>query len=1019
MREYFTEGHAEPVTEPHPTNNLYYLPHHAVIRNEAVTTKVRIVLDASSHVPGQPSLNDVLAKGPNLNSDLLRFLITFRSSPIILTADIRKAYLQIHIRPQDRDALRFLWIQELPSASNPYPAVKQWRMTRVPFGASSSPFLLAATLHHHFRACTRYPLTAARLCTSFYVDDLVVGCDNTQEAETLYTETRAILQEAGMDIRKWAANSMTLQRKFLEDGTAYDNVGCMDTVLRVLGVPWDRHADALLAPVTAVHAFAKLNEPTKRTVLRTLSRLYDPFGLLAPFTVTAKLLFQAIWKDAVPWDRPMTNTAHQVWNKWVNGLPTLSLLNVPRCTAGTNGSVQDLQIFADASPRAYGAAIYMRVDRGTKGISCNLLLAKGRIAPLKPVTLPRLELLGCLLAARLYNRIRGVRPNVAWKATFWTDSQIALQWIKNTTSRCPQFVEGRVREIRHLTDPGHWRHCDGKNNPADLLTRGISADELVSSELWWVGPPWLSGSVDPPLEPISNRTPSSSRTEETCCPIAIHHGDPIIRLEDYSLLSRVLRVTAYVLRYVNNSRRPGSRLTGPISAQELHSAELLWVRRTQLECFGADVVDLQAARPISRSSALLTLNPYLDANSLLRVGGRLEFADEEDSTRHPVLLPAKHRLTELLVLDVHRRLHHTGVQDTLCELRLKYWIVKGRQTVRRVLQTCLQCRRRRLSSQTAPVAPLPRERVTPTSPFDVVGVDFAGPLYVHEDGKQRKAYIVLFTCGVTRAVHLELATGMSTQHFLSAFRRFTSRRGVPSLMMSDNARTFHQVSRLLSCEDVLNFAATYRIQWKFIVERAPWWGGWRERMVRSVKDALKRCLGRQRLTFEELTTALCEAECIVNCRPLTYVTSETEDLNPLTPADFLVGKHLTLLPTPGEVTPPPSAKGLRQYLKVQRRHRSQFWSRWRKEYLLQLRSAHMTRHKPESQLQVGDVVVIHDKGPPLMWKLGRVTQAFPGRDGVVRACAVALANRTVLHSPVQLLHRLEGDVERPAARGGC
>ncbi|XP_064462311.1 uncharacterized protein LOC135372771 [Ornithodoros turicata] len=307
-------------------------------------------------------------------------------------------------------------------------------------------------------------------------------------------------------------------------------------------------------------------------------------------------------------------------------------------------------------------------------------------------------------------------------------------------------------------------------------------------------------------------------------------------------------------------------------------------------------------------------------------GGRLQFAHEEDSARHPVLLPAKHRLRELLVLDVHRRLHHTGVQDTLCELRLKYWIVKGLQTVRRVLQTCLQCRRRRLSSQTAPVAPLPRERVTPTNQFDVVGVDIAGPLYVHEDGKQRKAYIVLLTCGVTRAVQLELATGMSAQHFLSAFRRFPSRRGVPSLMMSDNARTFHQVSRLLSSEDVLNFAATYRIPWKFIVERAPWWGGWWERMVRSVKDALKRCLGRQRLTFEELAKALCEAECIVNCRPLTYVTSETEDLDSLTPADFLVGKHLTLLPTPGEVAPPPSAKGLRQYLKVQGRHRSQFWS---------------------------------------------------------------------------------------------
>lgn len=678
MREYFTEEHAEPVSGPSPMRNLYYLPHHAVVRKEAVTTKIRIVFDASSHVPGQPSLNDVLTKGPALNSDLLRLLITLRSFPIILTADIRKAYLQIQIRPEDRDALRFLWFQELPSAANPSPQVQEWRMTRVPFGASSSPFLLAATLHHHFSGVSdRYPDTAARLRASFYVDDLVIGCNGLQEAETLYEETRDIIKEAGMDIRKWASNSATLQERFLKDSVAYDNVGCTDPVLRVLGVAWDKQRDVILATALAVHEFATVNEPTKRTVLKTFSRLYDPFGPFHPFTVTARLLFQTMWKQELPWDNPMDPAMHLVWRKWVNDLPTLEQAHVPRCVTGSDGTVLDLHLFADASPRAYGVAVYVRISTD-QGPSSRLLIARARIAPLKLLTLPRLELLGCLLAARIFNRISDLVPSSTSGATFWTDSQIALQWIRNAQPKCPQFVAGRTREIRQLTDPSQWHHCDGKSNPADLLTRGISAEELIHSELWWTGPAWLTqlGDSSDPLE-------SASFTEENCCPVAVQRCDPLLRLHDYSSLKRAIRVTAYVLRYVNNTRRPQNKLVGPLSAEEVPSAELFWIRQTQREAFHTEISELQQSLPLPRSSPVLALNPYLDEESLLRVGGRLQHLEDSDSVCHPILLPSKHRFTELLVLDIHNRLHHIGVQDTLCELRQKYWVLKGRQAVRR------------------------------------------------------------------------------------------------------------------------------------------------------------------------------------------------------------------------------------------------------------------------------------------------------------------------------------------------
>ncbi|XP_064468687.1 uncharacterized protein LOC135382950 [Ornithodoros turicata] len=761
MREYFTEGHAKPVTGQDLPRNLYYLPHHAVIRKDAVTTRIIIVFDASSHIPGQPSLNDVLSKSANINSDLLHLLLAFRSYPIILTGDIRKAYLQIEIRPEDRDALRFLWLTELPSATNFHPECKEWRMTRVPFGASSSPFLLAATLHHHFEAVSdKYPATAARLRRSFYVHDLVIGCESVSEAANLYSEIRKVLRDDGMEIRKWASNSSNLQCIFLKDGTAYDDVDCTELVLRVLGVSWDRRSDTISARTDTVHHFATISQPTKRTVLQAFSSLYDPFGLLLPFTVTARLLFQMVWKERLAWDVPMAPTEQQTWWKWVHGLSLLSQIQVPRCAVQSRDCLLDLHLFADASPRAYGVVVYARTSVDSD-IHSHILIAKSRVAPLKPVTIPRLELLGCLLAARICSRIRNSLSLAVTRATFWTDSLIPLHWIKSEPSKWPQFVAGRTEEIRQLTSPERWRHCDGAHNPADLLTRGLSAQDLIESNAYG--------------------------------------QDALIRLEDYSSLRHLLRITAYVYRYVANIRHPDVKRTGPLSAQELLSAERLWVERTQGEAFATEIADLTNSRPLPRSSSILTLNPYLGTSLLLRVGGRLQQMEDTERVRHPILLLSKHRLTELLFMDVHTRLHHAGIQDTLCELRQSYWVTKGRQAVRRTLHTCLQCRRRRLSPESAPVAPLPRVRLTPSLPFDTVGVDFAGPLSVsREDGTEHKAYITLFTCRVTRAVHLELVSGMTTQHFLAAFRRFISRRGVPSLVMSDNARTFHHAARLLS-----------------------------------------------------------------------------------------------------------------------------------------------------------------------------------------------------------------------------
>ncbi|XP_064472440.1 uncharacterized protein LOC135386465 [Ornithodoros turicata] len=359
ISEYFSEGHAEEVPNMSSRpSNLYYLPHHAVIRQDAVTTKVRVVFDASSHMPGELSLNQVLHKGPNLNADLLVQLIAFRCHPVVLIADIRKAYLQIAIRPEDRDALRFLWIKKLPSPQEPLPDIQEWRMTRVPFGASSSPFLLAATLRHHLAgAADRYPDTTERLKHGFYVDDLIVGATSDDDAFRLYQDAVSILAEAGMELRKWASNSPTMNSQFLHDGLAYDNVSTQP-MIKVLGLLWHRPTDEITFDVGSVVVYIADHPVTKRTILHALARIFDPLGYLTPFTISARLLFQSLWSLGYGWDAPLAPQQRSGWTEWCSQLPTLNTIRLARhltAVCDLANSSGELHVFADASPRAYGA----------------------------------------------------------------------------------------------------------------------------------------------------------------------------------------------------------------------------------------------------------------------------------------------------------------------------------------------------------------------------------------------------------------------------------------------------------------------------------------------------------------------------------------------------------------------------------------------------------------------------------------------------------------------------------------
>lgn len=263
--------------------------------------------------------------------------------------------------------------------------------------------------------------------------------------------------------------------------------------------------------------------------------------------------------------------------------------------------------------------------------------------------------------------------------------------------------------------------------------------------------------------------------------------NPILDLARYSNLLRILRITAWILRFIRNCRNVANRISTSISAEEIKDAELYWIRVVQQDSYGEELERLLNQAPLDCRSSIRMLSPFLDSTGLMRVRSRLEFSQEEQEVKHPLLLPPSHAFTELVIRDCHQRTLHGGTQDTLTELRQRLWVQRGRQIVKKVIGRCNACIRTRLRPASAPVAPLPGDRVRRSDPFEVVGIDFAGPLYARTEGSSAKVYIALFSCAVTRALHLELVSRLSSEAFLLALRRFTSRRGLPAVIYTDNA----------------------------------------------------------------------------------------------------------------------------------------------------------------------------------------------------------------------------------------
>ncbi|XP_070172315.1 uncharacterized protein [Polyergus mexicanus] len=834
MTEYETLGHMRRVADDTFSSHSVYIPHHPVTRADSATTRLRVVFNASYITSNGSSLNDHLLVGPKLQTDLRSIIVNWRQFRYVYIADIAKMYRQILLDSRDVNFQRIKW---QPAQGN---APCDFQLLTVTYGMACAPFLALRVLK-----ClgddegNRFPLAASILKTQIYVDDVIFGDNQIEALRVKRDQLIALLRCGQFELRKWASNSSVLLADIdpSDHGLACHKDLSEGESVKVLGIIWNPANDAFQFKVST----EPTTPNTKRSILSVIARLYDPLGWVTPATVAAKLVMQQLWRAKIGWDEVIPDAIMARWQILYSTLPNLNRIVLPRWMNSLSDSAE-LHGFADASTHAYAAAVYMRVTNSDGRVFVSLIAGKSKVAAISPMTVPRLELSAALLLSRLITFIRDALNLHSAPCFGWTDSTIVLAWLRSHPSRWKTFVANRVANIQTTSPYVVWRHVPTATNSADCASRGLSSAELLNHHLWWDGPPWLRlPSDDWPAAPEPLSDDSSGEEKLRVC----HAATPPVPWDLASRFSswpKLIRVTAHLFRFIHYCRRLSLNSTqfpggSALSAAEFSKAKVYWLKQIQFESFPAELRALRSGNPVSIKSSLAPLTPFLDRDGLLRAGGRLHCAPLPYDSRHPIVLTS-HPLVRLIASHAHLRSLHGGTQLTLSVLRKEYWILRARTLVKSIIHACVPCVRERAAVPQQLMGNLPAVRVSPPPrSFAHCGVDYAGPIKVRSAAgrgiKSHKSYVALFICLATRAIHLELVGDYSTAAFIQALNRFSSRRGLPQAIYSDNGTTFVGADRELSKAyrktlrdpQLLNITAGDNISWHFIPPSAPHFGG--------------------------------------------------------------------------------------------------------------------------------------------------------------------------------------------------
>jgi hypothetical protein len=754
MKTIIEKGYARKVLSSEHNSTVcdrqWYIPHQGAYHPQK-PEKIRVVFDCSCQYMGT-TLNKVLLQGPDLTSSLVGVLTRFRQEPIAIMADIESMFYQVRIPESQYDYLRFTWWPDGNTNADP----EDYQMMVHLFAAVSSPscanFALRKTAADDILKCGAE--TADILCKNVYVDDLLKSVKGVSEAINMVTAVQRMCHAGGFRLTKFASNN----REELGTIPVPDrakNVSNVDlsqsplTVETALGIYWCIENDTLGFRITL-----KDKPLARRGVLSTVSSVYDPLGLVAPFLLKGKKLLQRLCSSHKDWDDEISDDERVLWEQWRRNLPLLEKIEVQRCFKPPDFGLvtsEELHHFSDASQIGYGQCSYLRLVDINNRIHCSLVIGKSRVSPAKPVTIPRLELTASTLSVKVSHMLEAELQYENLTSSYWTDSMAVLGYISNDARRFHTFVANRVQLIRDNSAVESWNYIDTDSNPADDASRGICCTNLPADHRWFRGPTFLWLPEEQWPRRASRRQPTFADGDPevrkeivTCATVAEQRGENVMNrlLKRYSSWYRLKRCIAYIILafdvlHCRAKRVVARSMSNGVTTDDLQRAEIQILKHVQCREFCEETAALNLVRNkakqtgIKRSSPLYPLNPFISANGLLCVGGRLQRSSLSAYEKHQIILPKKQPVTSLIIYQCHIVSGHSGKEFTLSLVRQKYWIIGARRGVRERLKGCITCRKCFSKPSVQKMADLPVARITPDKPpFTFVGVDFFGPFLV-------------------------------------------------------------------------------------------------------------------------------------------------------------------------------------------------------------------------------------------------------------------------------------------------
>lgn len=972
---------------------LFYISHLAVKNPKSNSTPVRIVFNSSQSYKGT-SLNNCLAKGPDsFRNSIIGLLLRWREEPIAIVGDIQKMFHSVYLHPLEQHCHRFLW-RDLDQHRDPDVYV----MERVNMGDRPAPAIatealfMTADLHGE-----SLPEAARFIKHSSYVDDLIDSVETIEIATQLKSQTEQLLRLGNFHVKCWQVTG-----EMPAENTVHQHLLKGDAEkTSVLGVGWHPIEDTVSYNASLNFSKRKRGcktEPdlekqdlekcipldlTKRQVLQQVMSIFDPLGLISPFTLLGKLYLRESWLLKHDWDEAFPQHLRQKWLWFFKHLFEIEELQYKRCVKPQNAVGNPwLILLSDGSDCAYGCAAYVRWECDDGSYHTRLFMAKSRIAPINKVSTPRMELNGAVVSKRCRATLENNCRYTFDRVLHLVDSETVLNMVNKTSTRFGVYEGVRIGEIQAYTNGNmhDWAWIEGQTNTADWLTRGRTPAELSENSEWINGPPMFR-------KPFDQWNIKFGKTSDDLLPgekkivtahVAEADSDTLFECNRVSTFSKLLRVAARVMNIAKNKSFACGRegLVTPIS---LKSAEVFLIKMAQK--------DVDIGGPSYKR-----LNPTQTDDGIWVVGATRLVNHNPLAAIHaslPAFMPHKHPLT-LLAMKAHHTRGHRGRDSTLASFREKFWTPHGPKLAKAVKNACYLCRLRDAKLLEQKMGNLPSDRLKPSPPFNHTMVDLFGPYSIRGEVQKRtsgKAWGVIFTDLCARAVHIEAVFGYDTSHFLLALSRFVSLRGWPERMYSDPGTQLLGANTEMN-ESAKRLGADHGMEWIVGPADSPWHQGAVEALVKSAKRALKLAIHTQRLSAPEFLTVCTEAANTINERPIGLLPSLDSDINVLTPNCLLLGRATSVNPNCWQ----PGSTSLKTRFHLVNAVGEQFWKHWIELFAPNLLYQEKW-HKARRNLQVDDVVLVADSNAIRgEYRLARVTETHPGRDGSVRKVTITYKN---------------------------